>query len=63
MQRPTLARVQALKLMAVSPPPMYTWPIHLKRAILIACGLFCIAAYVAMAAGLLALATLLIGFI
>lgn len=61
MQRPTFARVPDVLTICSSLPPMYAWPTPVKRVILSTCVLFCIAAYAAMAAAVLSLATLLLG--
>jgi len=41
-------------------PPMYCWPEHIKRAVLIACSVICFAAYIFLIAGLLGLGGLLL---
>jgi hypothetical protein len=42
-------------------PPMYAWPVSVKRVILGLCIILCIAAYIAMATGFIGLATLVLG--
>jgi hypothetical protein len=42
-------------------PPMYTWPVPVKRVVLGLSFLLCIGAYIAMATGFIGLATLVLG--
>jgi hypothetical protein len=42
---------------------MYTWPAHVKRAVLSVCVVLCLIAYVAMAVGVIGLATVVLGLL
>ena len=42
---------------------MYTWPPLVKRAILSVCVVLCLMAYVAMAVGIIGLATVVLGLL
>jgi len=57
MQRPTLIRVPSVSVAVSSLPPIYAWPVPVKRAVLSVCIVLCLAAYVAMALGLIGLVT------
>jgi hypothetical protein len=63
MQRPTFVSVPMVRVIALSLPPMYTWPTPVKHAIFGLCVVFCISAYIAMAAGIVGLATLALKFL
>jgi hypothetical protein len=63
MQRPLSAKVPTLTVAVQPLPPMYAWPISVKRVVLAACIILCIIAYVAMTAGILSLATLILGLL
>jgi prepilin signal peptidase PulO-like enzyme (type II secretory pathway) len=63
MQRPTFVSVPVVRVIALSLPPMYAWPTPLKRATFGLCVVFCISAYMAMAAGIISLATLALKFL
>ncbi len=60
MQRPTFIRMPMVRMAALSLPPMYAWPTPVKRAVFGLCIVLCISAYVAMAAGFISLATLVL---
>lgn len=60
MQRPTFVRMPTVRVATMSLPPMYTWPIPIKRVIFGLCVILCISAYAAMAAGIIGLATLVL---
>jgi hypothetical protein len=63
MQRPTLREMPVFRVMAVSLPPMYAWPISVKRAVFGLGAILCIGVYAAMGAGLVSLVTLVAGLI
>jgi hypothetical protein len=63
MQRQTFARVPIISTAVLSLPPMHAWPTPLKRVVLGVCVVMCLVAYVAMAAGLLGLASVMLGLI
>jgi len=63
MQRPTFVRAPTVPVMTFSLPPMYAWPMPVKRAIIGACFILCIIAYAAMAAGIISLTTLALGLL
>ena len=63
MQRSMSVKVPNVTVAAQSLPPMYDWPISVKRVVLAACIILCIMAYVAMTAGILSLATLILGLL
>ena len=63
MQRPMSIKVQTVTMAVQSLPPMYAWPIPVKRAILGLCVILCIIAYVVMTAGIFSLATLILGLL
>ncbi len=63
MQRPRSLRVPIISFTASSLPPMYTWPMSVKRAIIGTCVVLCLIAYMVMAAGIISLATLAIGLV
>jgi hypothetical protein len=63
MERPTFVRAPVISV-AVSPlPPMYTWPAFVKRAVLSVCVVLCVIAYIAMALGVIGLATVVLGLV
>jgi len=63
MQRPTLREMPMFRVMAVSLPSMYAWPIPVKRAIFGLGAILCIGVYAVMGAGLVSLMTLIAGLI
>ena len=63
MQRPISAKVPTVTVAVQSLPPMYTWPVPVKRAILGACIILCVIAYVVMTVGILGLTTLVLGLL
>jgi hypothetical protein len=63
MQRPLSAKVPTVTVAVQSLPPMYAWSVPVKRAILGACTILCIIAYVVMTAGIFSLATLVLGLL
>jgi hypothetical protein len=63
MQRPTFVSVPVVRAVALSLPPMYAWPTPVKRVLFALCIVFCISAYLAMAAGIVGLATLALKFL
>jgi hypothetical protein len=63
MQRPTLRKMPMVRVMAVSLPPMYTWPIPVKRVILGLGIMLCIGVYEVMGTGLVRLMSLVSGLI
>ncbi len=63
MQCPTFVTVPMARAVALSLPPMYTWPTPVKRVIFGLCVVFCISAYMVMAAGIVSLATLALKFL
>jgi hypothetical protein len=63
MQRPTLREMSIVRVMAVSSPPMYAWPIPVKRAVFGLGVILCIGVYAVMGAGLVSLVTLVAGLI
>jgi hypothetical protein len=63
MQHPTLRGMPIVRVMAVSLPPMYAWPIPVKRAVFGLGVILCIGVYAVMGAGLVSLMTLISGLI
>ena len=63
MQRPMSAKVPTVTVAVQSLPPMYAWPTPVKRAVWGASIILCIIAYVLMTAGVVGLATLVLGLI
>ncbi len=63
MERLTFIKVPNALVAAMSLPPMHAWPIPIKRIVLGACIMVCIIAYAVMAAGIVGLATLVLGFL
>ena len=63
MRHPLLARTPIVVALSVSLPPMYVWPAPIKRAVFAMCAILCLAAYAAMAAGFLILATAALGLL
>ena len=63
MQRPTLREMPMFRVMAVSLPPMYAWPIPVKRAVFGLGAILCVGVYAVMGAGLVSLMTLISGLI
>jgi hypothetical protein len=61
MQRPTFVRVPDVLTICASLPPMHAWPTSVKRMVLSAAILSCIATYAAIAAAILSLARLALG--
>lgn len=61
MQHLTFVRMPIIRVSTLSLPPMYTWPAPIKRAVFGLCVALCISAYVAMAAGIINLMTLVLG--
>ena len=61
MQRPTSVRSPIVTIVTFSLPPMYAWPPPVKRVVFGLCIFLCISAYVAMAAGIIGLATVALG--
>jgi len=61
MQRTTLVKMPIIRVLTPSLPPMYAWPTPIKRAVFGLCVALCIGAYVAMAAGIIGLMTLVLG--
>jgi hypothetical protein len=61
MQRPTLREVPMVRVVAVSLPPMYAWPIPVKRAVFGLGIILCIGVYAVMGAELVSLMTLVSG--
>ena len=60
MQRPTFVRAPVISVTLIPLPPMYTWPALVKRAVLSVCVVLCLIAYVAMAVGVIGLATVVL---
>jgi hypothetical protein len=63
MQRLTLREMPMVRVMAVSLPPMYAWPIPVKRAVFGLGVMLCIGVYAVMGIGLVSLMTLISGLI
>jgi hypothetical protein len=63
MQRPTFVKEQIVTVTALSLPPMYDWPDPVKRAVFAVCTILCVIAYVVMTAGIVGLATLVLGLL
>lgn len=63
MQRPTFVRAPDIPVVVISLPPMYTWPSLVKRTVLGVCIVLCLFAYVAMAVGIIGLATVVLGLL
>ena len=63
MQIPTFVRNPVIRVAVFSLPPMYTWPAAVKRAVLSVCVVLCLIAYVAMAVGVIGLATVVLGYL
>jgi hypothetical protein len=63
MQRPTFVKEPIVTVAAISLPPMYDWPDPVKRIVLVACTILCVIAYVMMTAGIVGLATLVLGLL
>ena len=63
MQRPTFVKASVIPVTGMSLPPMYTWPALVKRAVLSVCIVLCLIAYVAMAVGIIGLATVVLGLL
>ncbi len=61
MRRLTFVRVPNVSVTASSLPPMHAWPTPLKRGIIVVCAILCLIAYVALLAGIITLATLVLG--
>jgi hypothetical protein len=55
MQRPTFGEMPIVRVMAVSLPPMYAWPIPVKRAVFGLGVILCISVYAVMGVGLVSL--------
>jgi hypothetical protein len=63
MQHPTFISVPMARVLALSLPPMYTWPTPVKRVIFSLSVVFCISAYIVMAAGIVGLVALALKFL
>jgi len=63
MDRLTFTKAPSISVAALPLPPMYVWPTPVKRIILGTCIVLCIIAYVVMAAGMIGLATLVLGLL
>jgi hypothetical protein len=63
MQRPTFVRMPTVSVATLSLPPMYAWPMPVKRAIIGVCFILCLMAYATMAAGIIGLTTLVLGLL
>jgi hypothetical protein len=63
MQRPIFARMPIVSVATPTLPPMYDWPTPVKYAVMSACTMVCIVAYMVMGWGFMGLATLVLGFL
>ena len=63
MERLTFVKAPIVSVTALSLPPMYVWPTPVKRIVLGASIILCIIAYAVMAAGIVGLATLVLGLL
>ncbi len=63
MERSTFAKAPIVAVAVLGLPPMHAWPTPVKRAVLGACIMLCIIAYAVMAAGIIGVATLILGLL